>query len=499
MDPRGPSDPSKMGRPTLKSGAPLGNKLNSLLIGAKGPSLLADMAYLEETAHFNRERIPERVVHAKGAAAFGHFVVTNTEICKYSEAALFSQVGKKTPVAARFSQVAGESGIADTSRDVRGFAVKFYTEQGNWDLVGNNLPVFFIRDPINFTSFIHSQKRNPKTHLRDPDAFWDFISLLPETLHTTLMLFSERGIPDGFRHMHGFGVNTFKLVNAKHEAYFAKFHWICQQGIRNLDQAEANKLAGADPDYAIRDLYANLKRGSLPSWKLKVQIMPMSDVSKAKFNIFDVTKTWPHGEFPLIEVGQMTLDQWPENYFAQVEQLAFSPGNMVPGIEASLDKMLVGRMMSYPDAQRYRLTANYADIPINQPRCPVMTPTYCDSVTFNSNWSGSMPNYLPSGKYSAINCKLNDNKYTEHAQEIPAAQIGRFDLSQDDNFSQPRVFYSKVLQDESRRALASNLANHLAQVVNKDIVAKVMKHFNEIDAKLVKDIEGFMMMKAAQQ
>ena len=498
MDPQGPNEAAQASRLTLKSGAPVSDKLNSLLLHTKGigPNLLADTAYLEETAHFNRERIPERIVHAKGCAAFGTFEVTNTEICKYSKASLFASQGKKTPVVARFSHVVGESGIADTCRDVRGFAVKFYSDQGNWDLVGNNLPVFFIRDPINFTSFIHSQKRNPKTHLRDPDAFWDFISLLPETLHATLMLFGERGIPDGFRHMHGYGVNTFKLVNAKKEAFFAKFHWICNQGIRNLDQTTANKVAGLDPDYALRDLQLNINRGNLPSWTLKFQVMSLADSQKVKYNPFDVTKTWPHADFPLIEIGKMTLDKNADNYFAQVEQLAFSPGNMVPGIEASLDKMLVGRMMSYPDAQRYRLSANFADIPVNRPRCPVMTPTYCDAITFRSNLDGSLPNYVPSVKFR--NMKLFDGRYLEHEQSLPG-HVGRHDLSQDDNLSQPRQFFNKVLEEESRRILAANLAAHLALVINKEIVAKVLNHFKEIEPKLASSVETFMMMKAAKQ
>lgn len=480
-----------MGRPTLKSGAPVGDKFNSLTLGARGPSLLADTAYLEETAHFNRERIPERVVHAKGAAGIGHFEVTNVEICKYSKASLFAELGKRTPVIARFSHVTGESGISDTARDVRGFSVRFYTEQGNWDLVGNNLPVFFIRDPINFTSFIHSQKRNPRTHLRDPDAFWDFVAMLPETVHTILMLFGERGLPDGFRHMHGFGVNTFKLVNNRREAFYCKFHWICNQSIRNLDPRSAKELAGLDPDYSIRDLQLQITRGNWPSWTLKFQVMSLVQAAKVDFNPFDCTKTWPHADFPLIEIGKMTLDRNVDNYFAQVEQLALSPANLVPGIEASPDKMLVGRMMSYSDAQRYRLNANYADIPINRPRCPVMTPTYCDSVTFNSNYHGNIPNYMPSIKFR----RPVDGQFMEHEQQY-SGHTGRFDLSEDDNFSQARVFYTKVLSEESKYLLASSIANHLSLVQNKDIVVRVLAHFAQIEPKFAKATEDFMAKKA---
>lgn len=486
MDPRAPSDPSQVKITTLKSGAPNGDKLNSLLSGPRGLNLLADVAYLEENAHFNRERIPERVVHAKGAAASGKFVVTNTEITKYCKASLFNELGKKTPVVTRFSHVTGESGIADTPRDVRGFAVKFRTEQGNWDLVGNNLPVFFIRDPINFPSFIHSQKRNPQTHLRDPSAFWDFVSQLPETLHTILMLFSDRGTPDGFRHMHGFGVNTFKLVSSKQIASYAKFHWICDQGIRNLDAMTAVNLAGEDPDYSLRDLFVNIERNHFPSWTLKFQIMSEEEASNADFNVFDVTKTWPHAKFPLIEIGKMTLNKNVDNYFAQVEQLAFSPANMVPGIQPSPDKMLTGRIFAYTDAQRYRLGANFYDLPCNKPLCPVMAPTYCDGVTFMSNLPGSLPNYVPSIKYT--NLSLYNEAYLEHPQHI-SGHVGRYDLSKDDNYSQARVLVTKVLNEEGRANLVSNLADHLRFVTMKEITNKVLNHFKEIDALFARKVE----------
>ncbi|GLJ59719.1 hypothetical protein SUGI_1520720 [Cryptomeria japonica] len=496
MDPQAPSDPSQVKITTLKSGAPNGDKLNSLLLGPKGLNLLADVAYLEENAHFNRERIPERVVHAKGAAALGKFVVTNTEITKYCQASLFNEIGKTTPVVARFSHVTGESGISDTARDVRGFAVKFRTEQGNWDIVGNNLPVFFIRDPINFPSFIHSQKRNPQTHLRDPNAFWDFVSLLPETLHTILMLFSDRGTPDGFRHMHGFGVNTFKLVGANPQrASYAKFHWICDQGIRNLDAMTAVNLAGEDPDYSLRDLFVNIERGNFPSWTLKFQVISLDDASKVDFNIFDDTKTWPHAKFPLIEIGKMTLNKNVDNYFAQVEQLAFSPANMVLGIQPSPDKMLTGRIFAYTDAQRYRLGANFYDLPCNKPLCPVMAPTYCDGVTFMSNLPGSLPNYVPSIKYN--NLSLRNELYLEHPQHF-SGQVGRYDLSKDDNYSQPRILVTKVLNKEKRAILVSNIADHLKLVTMREITGKVLMHFREIDAEFASAIESAMKATPVQ-
>lgn len=492
MDPHSPFDASQAEKVTLKNGCPLGDKLNSLLLGARGPNLLADVVYQEETAHFNRERIPERVVHAKGGSALGQFVTTSTEISRYTKADLFGQLNRCTQVVARFSHVAGESGIADTARDVRGFAVKFFTKQGNWDLVGNNLPVFFIKDPINFSSLIHSQKRNPRSHLKDPDAFWDFVSMMPESLHTILMLFSDRGNPDGFRHMHGFGVNTFKLVGGSQvgqQPHYAKFHWICEQPIRNLEQPDADRIAGQDPDYSIRDLFTNVARGNFPRWTLKFQVMSQRDVEDAKFNVFDVTKTWPHAQFPLQEIGIMQLEQNPDNYFAQVEQLAFSPANMVPGIEASPDRMLIGRMYSYPDAQRYRLGANYADLPCNKPKCPVFTPTYCDNVTFSSNINGRLPNYLPSSHYEHL--KVQDKTLVEDPQSF-SGKIGRYSLWDDDNFSQPRVLFKKVLDDASRNRLTTNIANHLKMVVNNDIKKRVLGLLERIDPKLSKMVSQNM-------
>lgn len=491
MDPRSPVDSSHLTKCTLKSGAPIGNKLNSLLLGSHGPNLLADVAYIEETAHFNRERIPERVVHAKGATAYGQFVVTDSnEISKYSKAEVFKKTGNCTPVVARFSHVTGESGISDTLRDVRGFAIKFYTKAGNWDLVGNNFPVFFIRDPINFSSFIHSQKRNPRTHLRDPDAFWDFVTQLPESLHTITMLFSERGIPSSFRHMHGYGVNTFKLVNDKNQSFYAKFHWICQQEIKNLTSEQADTIAGQDPDYLLRDLYINIVNGNFPRWTLKFQVMTVDQAESAKFNVFDVTKTWPMAQYPLHEIGQMSLEQNPDNYFAQVEQLAFSPSNLIPGIEASEDKMLVGRMFSYPDAQRYRLGANYADLPCNQPKCPVFTPTYCDNVTFMSNINGSLPNYVPSCRYRRLN--LEDKQFVEHPEHF-SANVGRFDLSNDDNYTQVRALILKVLNDEGRSILINNLVQHLKLVANPDIIKKVISNYEKVDRNFSQTLNGALM------
>lgn len=328
---------------TSSTGAPIGVKDATLSVGNHGPLLLQDFNFLDELSHFDRERIPERVVHAKGAGAFGYFEVTNPEIKKYCAAKVFESVGKRTPIAVRFSTVGGESGSADTVRDPRGFALKFYTDDGIWDLVGNNTPIFFIRDPILFPNFIHTQKRNPATHLKDPDMFWDFITLRPETTHQVLFLFGDRGIPDGYRHMNGYGSHTFKLVNDNGEPIYCKFHYKTDQKVKNLDVNRANELSANDPDYSIRDLYNAIAKGDFPSWSFHIQVMTFEQAKTCPFNPFDLTKVWSKTEYPLIPVGKFVLDRNPNNYFAEVEQIAFSPANLVPGIEASPDKMLQGK------------------------------------------------------------------------------------------------------------------------------------------------------------
>ncbi|NWU89216.1 CATA Catalase, partial [Upupa epops] len=343
---------------TSSSGIPIEDKLNSLTAGPHGPILLQDVVFTKDLAHFNRERIPERVMHAKGAGAFGFFEVTH-DITKFCKAKVFEQVGKRTPVAVRFSTVVGESGSADTVRDPRGFAVKFYTEDGNWDLLGLSSPVFSVRDPIRLPSFTHSQKRNPQTHLMDPDMMWDFLSLRPESLHHVSFLFSDRGIPDGYRHMNGYAINTFKLVNADGKGIYCKFHLKTDQGIKNLPVEEAAELASSDPDYAIRDLYNAIADENYPSWSFYIQVMTFEEAEKFPFNPFDVTKVWPQGDYPLLPVGKLILNRNPVNYFAEVEQISFDPSNMPPGIEPSPDKVLQGRLFVYHDTQVYRLGPNY--------------------------------------------------------------------------------------------------------------------------------------------
>lgn len=461
---------------TTAHGVPLVEKDATMTVGPRGPILLQDVAFIEELAHFDRERIPERVVHAKGAGAFGYFEVTH-DITKYTAAKVFANVGKKTPVAVRFSTVGGESGSADTVRDPRGFAVKFYTEDGIWDCVGNNTPIFFIRDPILFPNFIHTQKRNPQTHLKDADMFWDFISLRPETTHQTLFLFSDRGIPDGYRHMNGYGSHTFRLINAEGEAVFCKFHYKTDQGIRNLDVKKADQLSGSDPDYSIRDLYNAIASGNYPSWTWYIQVMTPDEAAKCKFNPFDVTKVWPHCDYPLIPVGKMVLNRNAENYFAEVEQIAFSPAHMVPGIDASPDKMLLGRMFSYGDTHRHRLGPNYLQIPVN---CPYKVRNFQRDGPNCMNNQGGAPNYHP----NSFGGPDNDARARQLAPAFTVAgEAYRYDTGDQDNFTQARVFYQKTLDAAAQDRLASNIAGSLSGAVDF-IQERMIKNLNQVDPNL---------------
>jgi len=440
---------------TSSVGHPLADKVNSLTAGPRGPILLQDLQLLDEMAHFDRERIPERVVHAKGAGAFGYFEVTH-DITEYCKADIFNAIGKRTPLAIRFSTVGGESGSADSARDPRGFAVKFYTEEGNWDLVGNNTPIFFIRDPILFPSFIHTQKRNPATHLKDPDAFWDFISLRPETTHQVSFLFSDRGTPFGYRHMNGYGSHTFKLVNAQGNPVYCKFHYKTDQGIRNLSAKQADEMAKNDPDYAIRDLYNAIANGNYPTWTLYIQVMTFEEAENWKFNPFDLTKVWSHTEFPLIPVGRLVLDRNPRNYFAEVEQLAFAPANMPPGIETSPDKMLQGRLFSYNDTHRHRLGPNYVQIPVNCPyRTKAATYQRDGPMTVSDNQAGC-PNYFP----NSFSGPADDTSKAESTFAC-VGDVARYNSADEDNFTQCGIFYRKVLNEAERTALVENIAGHM--------------------------------------
>nr|UDB72880.1 catalase isoform X2 [Hemiscorpius lepturus] len=461
-----------------------------MVAGSRGPMVLQDVVFLEEMAHFDRERIPERVVHAKGAGAFGYFQVTH-DITRYCKAALFSEIGKVTPLAVRFSQVTGESGSADTVRDPRGFAIKFYTEEGNWDLVANNTPIFFLRDPMLFPSFIHTQKRNPVTHLKDADMFWDFISLRPETTHQVSFLFSDRGIPDGYRHMHGHGGHTYKIVNAKNEPFYCKFHYKTDQGIRNLPVERAAELASTDPDYALRDLYNAIAEKRYPSWTFYVQVMTYEQAENFRWNPFDVTKIWPHPEFPLIPVGKIVLDRNPTNYFKDVEQIAFCPSHLVPGIEPSPDKMLQSRLFSYTDTHRHRLGTNFLQIPVN---CPYRTkPRHYQRdgpLTVDDNQDGA-PNYFPNSFNGP-----DDNPIYLESPICTTGEVKRYNTSDDDNFSQVGVFYRKVLTSDERTRLINNIVNHLKNA-QKSIQERAIKNFSKADPEYGQRIkEGLLQLSA---
>ncbi|CAB0003273.1 unnamed protein product [Nesidiocoris tenuis] len=460
---------------TTGSGNPVDSKTASLTVGKNGPILLQDITIIDELAHFDRERIPERVVHAKGAGAFGYFEVTH-DVRKYTKCSVFSKIGKRTPVAVRFSTVGGESGSADTARDPRGYAVKFYAEDGNWDVVGNNTPIFFIRDPILFPSFIHTQKRNPATHLKDADMFWDFISLRPESTHQVMFLFSDRGTPDGYRHMNGYGSHTFKLVNDKGEHFYCKFHYKTNQGIKNLPADKAAQLSGSDPDYSIRDLYNAIANKDYPSWTWYLQIMTEEQAQKSPFNPFDLTKVWPHKEYPLIPVGKMVLDRNPKNYFAEVEQIAFSPSHLIPGVEPSCDKMLQARLFSYPDTHRHRLGPNYLQIPVNCPYRTQISNSQRDGfMTVTDNQAGT-PNYFPnsfSGPTPTQDAAI--------AKFCIKGDVARWESGDDDNFSQASEFWNHTLNAEERKRLVENILDNLKDAADF-IQERAIKNFSQVNA-----------------
>ncbi|XP_059190562.1 catalase [Centropristis striata] len=440
---------------TTGGGNPVGDHQNVLTAGPRGPLLVQDVVFTDEMAHFDRERIPERVVHAKGAGAFGYFEVTH-DITRYCKAKVFEHVGKTTPIAVRFSTVAGESGSSDTVRDPRGFAVKFYTEEGNWDLTGNNTPIFFIKDAMLFPSFIHTQKRNPQTHMKDPDMFWDFMSLRPETLHQVSFVFSDRGLPDGFRHMNGYGSHTFKMVNAAGEPVYCKFHYKTDQGIKNMPVADGERLASTSPDYAIGDLFNAIATGNFPSWTFYIQVMTFDQAERHQFNPFDLTKVWSHKQFPLIPVGKLVLNRNPVNYFCEVEQMAFDPSNMPPGIEPSPDKMLQGRLFSYPDTHRHRLGANYLQLPVNCPYRARVSNYQRDGPMCMSDNQGGAPNYYPNS-FSAAEVQ----PHCVQSKFKVSADVARYNTDDDDNVTQVRAFYSQVLNEGERQRLCENMAGAL--------------------------------------
>ncbi len=437
---------------TTAFGAPVPDNQNVVTAGPRGPQLLQDVWFLEKLAHFDREVIPERRMHAKGSGAHGTFTVTN-DITAYTKADIFSEVGKQTDVFARFSTVAGERGAADAERDIRGFAVKFYTNEGNWDLVGNNTPVFFFRDPLKFPDLNHAVKRDPRTNLRSAANNWDFWSSLPESFHQVTIVMSDRGIPASYRHMHGFGSHTFSFINAAGERFWVKFHHRVQQGIKNLTDEEAGAIIAGDRESHQRDLFEAIERGEFPKWKLCVQVMPEAEAATVPYHPFDLTKVWPKGDYPLIEVGEWELNRNPDNYFADVEQAAFNPGNVVPGISFSPDKMLQGRLFSYGDAQRYRLGVNHFQIPVNAPRCPVGNFHRDGAMRVDGNHGGTL-HYEPNsyGRWQ------EQSEYRDPPQAVgDVADHWNFREDDADYFSQPRALFHLMTPDQ-RQALFENTA-----------------------------------------
>ena len=459
---------------TTAAGRPVGDNQNSLTVGPRGPIIFEDYLLFEKMAHFNRERVPERVVHAKGSAAYGHFTCTNPAMAKYTTAKLFNKAGKQTPTFLRFSTVGGEKGSADTERDPRGFALKFYTEEGNWDMVGNNTPVFFIRDPLKFGDFIHTQKRDPQTNLKSPTMMWDFWSLSPESLHQVTILFSDRGTPDGYRHMDGFSSHTFSLINAKNELFYVKYHFKTKQGIKNFTAESAELMKGKDPDYAQRDLFDSIAKGDFPKWRVAVQIMPEKEAETYPINPFDQTKVWPHRDYPLIEVGELVLDRNPKNYFAEVEQAAFDPKNIVQGMGYSPDKMLQGRLISYPDAHRYRIGVNYDALPVNKPQCPVMHYSRDGAMVFDGNF-GSAPNYEP----NSFHGPAENPEYRERPRPITGS-VDRFDhhLGNDDFTQAGNLF--RLMKPDAQNRLIANIVGSMKSVP-KYIQEKQVGHFLKAD------------------
>lgn len=430
-------------------------------------------------AQFNRERVPERVVHAKGAGAHGYFECFE-DVSQWTKAG-FLQKGKRTQVFVRFSTVAGELGSADTVRDPRGFAIKFYTEEGNYDLVGNNTPIFFIRDPMKFQDFIHSQKRRADNGLRDHNMQWDFWTLSPESTHQVTFLFTDRGIPRTYRHMNGYGSHVFTWVNAKGEAFYVKYHFKTDQGIQNFTDADARLMADEDPDYHRRDLWETLARGEAASWNLEMQIMPVEEAADYRFNPFDLTKVWPHGDYPPIQVGRLVLDRNPENYFVEVEQAAFDPANMVPGIEPSPDKMLLGRLFSYPDTHRYRIGTNYLQLPINRPRVPVGSYNRDGAMRYDNPGD---PVYAPNSYGGPSADPQRHGEGFHHQASGPLVRSPYTPHRDDDDFVQPRALYQRVLSDTDRGHLVANIVSHAKGRVTDEVKTRVIEYWRKVDDDL---------------
>ena len=468
---------------TSSAGIPIADDQNAVTTGERGPVLMQDVALMEKLAHFNRERIPERVVHAKGTGAYGTFTLEK-DLSDYTIADFLNGKGKQTEVFLRFSTVGGEMGSGDAERDPRGFALKFYTKEGNHDIVGNNTPVFFLRDGHKFPDFIHTQKRDPKTNLKSPEAVWDYWSLNPEALHQITILMSDRGIPQSYRHMNGYGSHTFSMWNKKGERVWVKFHFKTKQGIKCLTGAQASEILGQDPDHAQRDLVEAIEQGKFPQWSVKIQIMPEKDAETYKVNPFDVTKVWSHSDYPLIEIGTLELNRNVENYFAETEQSAFSPGNLVPGIGASPDKMLQARLFAYPDAHRYRIGANFNQVYVNCPhatrvqnyqRSGAMTGVIQPGSEQN-NIDQSGPNYNPNTKGGPV----EGTEYPEPPLRI-SGDADRYDRNAgNDDYTQAGDLF-RLMSADQKQQLVDNIASGLSQC-STEVQERMLPHFDNCDA-----------------
>ncbi|TDT61757.1 catalase [Frigoribacterium sp. PhB116] len=463
---------------TTDNGAPIASDEHSQSVGADGPIVLHDHALVEKLANFNREKVPERIVHAKGGGAFGTFVTTG-DVSQYTRAALF-QPGVETEMLARFSTVAGEQGSPDTWRDPRGFALKFYTSEGNYDLVGNNTPVFFIRDGIKFPDFIHSQKRLPGSHLRDHDMQWDFWTLSPESAHQVTWLMGDRGLPASWRMMDGFGSHTYQWINAAGERSWVKYHFKSDQGNEILTQADADRIAGEDADFHIRDLSAAIEREEFPTWTMSVQVMPYADAASYRFNPFDLTKVWPHSDYPLIEVGKMTLDRNPENYFAQIEQAAFAPSNFVPGIATSPDKMLLARIFSYADAHRYRVGVNHQQLPVNAPKNEVHSYSKDGAARYSFS-DATVPVYAPNSVGGPAGSPQAAGETPGWESDGELVRSAATLHPEDDDFGQAGSLVRDVMDDEQRDRLVANIVGHVSKVTRPDLLERVFQYWNSVD------------------
>ena len=479
---------------TTDAGVPVESDEHSLTVGPGGPILLQDSYLLEQMAQFNRERIPERQPHAKGSGAFGHFEVTN-DVSAYTKAALF-QPGARTDLGIRFSTVAGERGSPDTWRDPRGFAIKFYTSEGNYDMVGNNTPVFFVKDPMKFQHFIRSQKRRADNNLRDHDMQWDFWTLSPESAHQVTWLMGDRGIPRSWRHMNGYTSHTYMWINEAGEEFWVKYHFKTDQGIEFFTQDEADQMAAADTDYHMRDLFEHIRDGEYPSWTLKVQIMPFDDAKTYRFNPFDLTKVWPHGDYPLMEVGRMTLDRNPTDNHTEIEQIAFQPNNLVPGVGPSPDRMLLARLFSYADAHRHRLGANYQQIPVNAPVTPVRSYSKDGAMRIQKV---SDPVYAPNS-YGGPHADVE--RYGKVPTWYADGEIMRtayVDHAEDDDWGQPGTLVREVLDDAARERLVDNVVGHLLNGVSEAVLQRAFAYWHNIDKNIGDQIEAGVRAKADEK